>query len=93
MSRIDIYYGGARFSTGNRDYRELQDEIDRLVRAGGGWLEVNYGDGTATPAAMYIARGVDIVLVAVPETSISPFHLAVDRHVLLEVDPERNPDY
>ncbi|MBI5160724.1 MAG: hypothetical protein HY996_04815 [Micrococcales bacterium] len=87
MSRIDIYYGGTRFSTGNRGYPELQDEIQRLVRAGGGWLEVNYGDGTATPATIYIAGGVTIALVAVAEMGLSPSKLTVDRHVLLEVEP------
>lgn len=64
MKRIDVYYGGQRYSVGNRSVDDLRAQIDAALAAGGGWVEVNWADGIATPAQVLISPGTPIALVA-----------------------------
>ena len=65
MKRIDVNYGGDVFSIGGRDAADVQREIEGHMRAGGGWLQVNSGEGSARPALLYIAPGATVALLPV----------------------------
>ena len=45
MKRIDIHYGGERYSVGGRDVEGVLTEIEQGLGGGRHWLEVNDGDG------------------------------------------------
>lgn len=68
MKRIDVLYGGNRYSLGNREYEDVQREIAGALAAGMGWLTVNYGDGAPTDAQLLITPGVDLALVPIDES-------------------------
>lgn len=64
MKRVEILYGGEMYSIGDRDYEGVRDEIAAALDAGRGWLRVNLGAGTVTPADLLLTSGVSIAVVA-----------------------------
>jgi hypothetical protein len=67
VKHIDVGYGGDWYSIGARDIDEVQREIDEHLRAGGGWLQVNAGEGSVGPARLYVSPGTPIALLPVAE--------------------------
>jgi hypothetical protein len=65
VKRIDILYGGVRYSLGNRELEDVQRELAANVAAGLGWFTVNYGDGGRTDAILMITPGVDLTLIPI----------------------------
>lgn len=65
MKRIDVHYGGELYSVG-RDVAALQAEIVSLMDAGG-WLIVNDGEGMRRDAHLWIARGMPLSLIPIPD--------------------------
>ncbi|AZS42921.1 hypothetical protein BWL13_00462 [Microbacterium oleivorans] len=72
MARIDISYGGQRYSVGNRTLEELHREIRQGARDGQYWLAVNDGEGSVSPAYLFITPGVPIAVIPVPEPHDPP---------------------
>lgn len=63
MKRINIQYGGERYSVGNRDLDELKAEIAAGLRDNAVyWLEVNEGDGVVAPAFLALSAGTSLAL-------------------------------
>ncbi|MFJ6678442.1 hypothetical protein ACIQLK_04850 [Microbacterium sp. NPDC091382] len=67
MSRIDISYGGQWYSVGDRTLEDVHREIQEGARGGEYWLAVNDGEGSASPAYLFITPGVPIAVIPVPE--------------------------
>lgn len=67
MKRIDIVYGGERYSVGNRDADALREEIAAGVARGVHWLEVNDGDGAARAAFLLLSSGVPVAVIPIPD--------------------------
>jgi hypothetical protein len=68
MKRISILAAGTRYSVGDRDLSDLQQEIATALKSGEPyWLEVNEGEGTPRPALLLITPGMNLVLVPIPE--------------------------
>ncbi|WP_036317699.1 hypothetical protein [Microbacterium sp. B24] len=66
MKRIDVHYGGNLYSVGGRALAEVQHEVERAA-ASGGWLLVNDGEGARRDAYLWVAAGVPIALVPIPD--------------------------
>ncbi len=66
MKRIDIHYGGERYSVGQRSFDDILDEVRAALAAGHGWLTVNDGDGARREAYLLIAPGVPLAIVPIP---------------------------
>lgn len=65
MKRIDLLYGGQRFSISGRDYDDVRTEILAAVAAGGAWLTVNVGEGSALMGHILVTSGVSLTVVPV----------------------------
>ena len=72
VKRIDIYYGGERYSVGMRTFEDVSAQIFTALRSGGDWIEVNQGDGAPRTAYLLISPGVDIAILPIPETGPEP---------------------
>ena len=70
MKRIDIHYGGERYSVGGRDVEGVLTEIEQGLGGSGHWLEVNDGDGAPRTAYLLITPGVPVAIVPVPDESV-----------------------
>lgn len=69
MKRVDLVYGGAKYSVPQRDIADLQKEIGDALDAGKThWLRVNSGEGILEPAYLLIAPGVPVALLDVMQT-------------------------
>lgn len=63
-TRIDISYGGAQYSVGDRDLLELQQTIaDGMLSSTPVWLQVNFGEGRPQPAFLLLTPGASIALI------------------------------
>ena len=72
MKRLEIAYGGARYSIPNRELADVQNEIADAVASGSvHWLKANSGEGIVEPAYLLITPGVQIVVVDVMATVTS----------------------
>ncbi|MCP2032724.1 hypothetical protein L1277_002834 [Okibacterium sp. HSC-33S16] len=70
MNRVDVVYGGARYSVPHRDIADLQAEIGDAVTAGRShWLQVNSGEGILEPAYLLVSPGASIALLDVSATA------------------------
>ncbi|TPW77503.1 hypothetical protein [Schumannella soli] len=67
MKRIDVFYGNQHYSVADRTIDQLTDEIEEAVADGGGWLTVNYGDGSRVPALLYVGQSTPIAVAERPE--------------------------
>lgn len=67
MKRIDIYYGGERYSVGTRTFEEISAEVDAALAAGHDWIRVNDGDGAPRMAYLLITPGVPLAIVPIPD--------------------------
>ncbi|MEV8266951.1 hypothetical protein [Microbacterium sp. NPDC076911] len=67
MKRIEIVYGGERFSIGDRDLETLKQEIRAGLATGHHWLVVNDGEGDFRSAYLSISPGVPLALIPVPQ--------------------------
>lgn len=71
MKRIDIVYGGEHYSVGGRDLAELRSEIEKGLRSGIHWLEVNDGEGATRTAYLALTPGTPIAVVPIPDSESS----------------------
>ncbi|HEU4807078.1 MAG TPA: hypothetical protein VFT01_02360 [Homoserinimonas sp.] len=70
MKRIDIIYGGVRYTIANRDLAELKAEVADALSAGvPHWLAVNHGEGTLHEAELLITPGVDLAVMGLDSGS------------------------
>lgn len=84
MKRIDLIYGGQRYSISGREYADVQSEIISGISAGGSWLSVNVGEGSALMGHILITAGVDLTLIPVSAVE-------AERHEAPETPPEEAP--
>jgi len=57
--RVTLRYGEGVYTIAGRSAEDVRDEVSRIVGSGQpGWLEVNFGEGRATPAHLLITAGV-----------------------------------
>jgi hypothetical protein len=69
VKRVDLLYGGDRYSVAGRDIADLQKEIGDAVDAGRShWLRVNSGEGILEPAYLLVSPGVPLALLDVIAT-------------------------
>lgn len=66
MKRIDVHYGGNLYSVGGRPLDDVQRDVERAA-ASGGWLLVNDGEGARRDAYLWVAAGVPLALVPIPD--------------------------
>ncbi|MET1051432.1 MAG: hypothetical protein ABWX65_02220 [Mycetocola sp.] len=72
MKRLEIIYGGSKYTIPNRELADVQNEItDAIANGGQHWLEVNSGEGILEPAHLLIGSGVPIVVIDVMATVTS----------------------
>lgn len=63
MNRITIRYGDRDYSIADRSLDDVQNEITAIIESGRpGWLNVNYGEGRPTPAALLITGGTGVMV-------------------------------
>lgn len=63
MKRIDLFYGGLRYTIADREPADLKLEIaDALTSGTPYWLAVNHGEGTLHEAELLITPGVDLAV-------------------------------
>jgi hypothetical protein len=66
MKRIDLVYGGQRYSVGGRELDDLKKEIEVGLASGPTWIIVNDGEGEPRPAHLLIVPGVEIAVIPIP---------------------------
>ncbi|HEV7848391.1 MAG TPA: hypothetical protein VGO88_03575 [Mycetocola sp.] len=72
MKRIEVLYGGGKYTIPNRDIADVQKEItDALMSGSPHWLEANSGEGILEPAYLLIASGITVAVVDVMATVTS----------------------
>ena len=72
MKRLEVAYGGSRYSIPNRELDEVQQEIADAIASGSvHWLRANSGEGILEPAYLLITAGVPIAVVDVMATVTS----------------------
>ncbi|WP_127475742.1 hypothetical protein [Microbacterium sulfonylureivorans] len=67
MKRIDVVYGGERYSIGGRELDELLGEIEAGIAGGVHWLTVNDGEGAPRWAHLLLTPGVPIAVIPIPD--------------------------
>ena len=69
MKRIEVIYGGVKYTIPNRELADVQTEITDAI-AGGSlhWLDANSGEGILEPAHLLIGAGIPIAVVDVMAT-------------------------
>lgn len=72
MKRLEIVYGGAKYTIPNRDLEDVRNEITDAMASGTlHWLQANSGEGILEPAYLLISPGVPVVVVDVMATVTS----------------------
>lgn len=72
MKRIEVVYGGVKYTIPNRDLDDVRNEIADAMASGSlHWLEANSGEGILEPAYLLISAGVPVVVVDVMATVTS----------------------
>lgn len=70
MKRIELVYGGAKYTIAYRDIADVQQEIGNALNIGEPhWLQVNSGEGIPEPAYLLISPGIPVALLDVMETT------------------------
>lgn len=67
MKRIDLMYGGVPYSIGDRELKDVLDEISDGLAHSPQWLSVNSGEGTERHALLLLSPGVDLVVIPIPD--------------------------
>ena len=69
MKRIEVIYGGVKYTIPNRDIADVQKEItDAIAGNSLHWLEANSGEGILEPAHLLISAGIPVAVVDVMAT-------------------------
>jgi hypothetical protein len=72
VKRIEVLYGGGKYTIPNRDLADVQREItDAMVSGSPHWLEANSGEGALEPAYLLITAGITVAVVDVMATVTS----------------------
>lgn len=72
MKRLEVVYGGAKYTIPNRDLDDVRNEITDAMASGTlHWLQANSGEGILEPAYLLISPGVPVVVVDVMATVTS----------------------
>ncbi|MET0888215.1 MAG: hypothetical protein ABWX92_17390 [Mycetocola sp.] len=69
MKRIEVIYGGVKYTIPNRELADVQREITEAIAEDSlHWLEANSGEGILEPAHLLITAGIPIAVVDVMAT-------------------------
>ena len=69
MKRIEVIYGGVKYTIPNRSIADVQKEItDAIAGDSLHWLEANSGEGILEPAHLLISAGIPVAIVDVMAT-------------------------
>lgn len=69
MKRIEVIYGGVKYTIPNRELAAVQQEItDAMAKGSPHWLEANSGEGILEPAYLLITTGIPVAVVDVMAT-------------------------
>mgnify|MGYP000879413907 CR=1 FL=1 len=82
MKRIDVHYGGALYSIGEKSFDDFAAEVTAILAAGHGWITVNDGEGAPRPAHLLISPGVPIALIPIPDESAPEAEVAAEGHFI-----------
>jgi len=64
VKRTVLTYGGTQYTIANEDTETVQARIDAGLRDRPFmWLQVNYGDGRATPAVLLISPATPVAVI------------------------------
>jgi len=65
VTRTLIVYDGVEYTVANRTMEEMRDVIETGLSGGAfTWLEVNRGEGRATPSLLLVSSATQIALVS-----------------------------
>ncbi|PZE88656.1 hypothetical protein [Curtobacterium sp. MCBD17_008] len=83
MKRTVISYGGNRYTIANEDVASVQARITEGLRNEPWmWLEVNHGDGRATPARLLVSPATPVAVIRERDADEEDDHSSVARHLL-----------
>ena len=85
MKRIDVVYGGQTYSIGGVEPDALRARIERVVARGGDWLTFNDGEGALRQAFLFVAPGIPIAVIPIPDP-VNDGETTAEREPLDEVD-------
>ena len=69
MKRIEVLYGGGKYTIPNRDLADVQKEItDAMTSGTPHWLLANSGEGIVEPAYLLITTGIPVAVIDVMAT-------------------------
>ncbi|PZE83232.1 hypothetical protein [Curtobacterium sp. MCBD17_032] len=83
MKRTAITYGGSRYTIPNEDVASVQARITEGLRNEPWfWLEVNHGDGRATPARLLVSPATPVAVISERDTDQQDEGSSVARYIL-----------
>ncbi|PYY45471.1 hypothetical protein [Curtobacterium sp. MCBD17_023] len=83
MKRTAITYGGSRYTIANEDVASVQARITEGLRNEPWmWLEVNHGDGRATPARLLVSPATPVAIISERDTDQQDEESSVARYIL-----------
>jgi hypothetical protein len=69
VKRLEVLYGGGKYTIPNRELADVQKEItDAMASGAPHWLEANSGEGIVEPAYLLITTGIPVAVVDVMAT-------------------------
>jgi hypothetical protein len=87
VKRTMIAYDGARYTIANEDVATVQARITEGLRNGPFfWLEVNHGDGRATPARLLVSPATPVAVISERDVDEPDEDDPVARYILPDQD-------
>jgi hypothetical protein len=85
VKRTVVTYGGARYTIANEDTETVRARIDAGLRDRPFmWLEVNHGDGRATPALLLVSPATPVAIITERDVDEQDEDGSVSRYLLPE---------
>jgi len=85
VKRTVLTYGGTQYTIANEDTETVQARIDAGLREHPFmWLQVNYGDGRATPAMLLISPATPVAIITERDVDEQDEDGSVARYLLPE---------
>jgi hypothetical protein len=86
VKRTAVMYGGSRYTIANEDVASVQARITEGLRNQPWmWLEVNHGDGRATPARLLVSPATPVAIISERDTDQQDEESSVARYILPEL--------
>ncbi|PZE65944.1 hypothetical protein [Curtobacterium sp. MCBD17_021] len=83
MKRTIVTYGGTQYTIANEDVETVQARIAEGLRSEPFmWLQVNFGDGRATPAQLLISPATPVAIVTERDVDEQDEDSSVARYLL-----------